>query len=255
MDQSFPLSLEQGLLEWKTNPGELGRQLTLYLERLRFDPCELLLPEPSQDISRFLQVYKGLVRYFCEQILAGDTPSDRSQMLVCIIDVASFASGSSVGNAALTVACLQAVSCEEVQRLRVSWRQVSYAVYQCVQALRESTGFSKELIKEEYTASFTPSRFLQGQSIPYLPGAVKAARCLLKEDKNVDLLDGYRRVASWCPLMVKTGDWYPRMRGYMPLPNVQVGLVILKCTFTNIYFIFINSLLDGPQRVVRITPT
>ncbi|GBG27210.1 Ras and Rab interactor 2 [Hondaea fermentalgiana] len=162
------------LSEWHGHPGAVAVQISLRLERLYMatDPWNLVVLAKvpftaRQDAcvaeKRFLLEFDKLVYFFKTQILRGETPSFRAQIVECIIDIASVAAGPSLRNASLVMACLEALGSRPIRRLELTWRNVAGDRWQAFDDLKRITGIGELLTKPNASTLDSPRPSVQAR--------------------------------------------------------------------------------------------
>jgi len=224
MDEEAELSLA----EWDDNADAIAVQMSLRLERMYMvtDACKIILiaflpNDRAKKVCpaelRFLAEYEKLVYFFKRQVLAGSTSSVRAKICECIIDIAICAAGPALRNAALTVACLEALGSTPIRRLELTWRNVATSKWQAFDELKKLCGISDthatqqapilagrttsgegegansgelpsiDIASRPKRNSVEPTVFLSSSRVPYVFGIVHALRsATLTDDAKVE---------------------------------------------------------------------
>eukprot|EP00516_Mucochytrium_quahogii_P002476 CAMPEP_0203765674 /NCGR_PEP_ID=MMETSP0098-20131031/18541_1 /ASSEMBLY_ACC=CAM_ASM_000208 /TAXON_ID=96639 /ORGANISM=" , Strain NY0313808BC1" /LENGTH=1308 /DNA_ID=CAMNT_0050661949 /DNA_START=1154 /DNA_END=5080 /DNA_ORIENTATION=- len=207
---SFPLADGPAfnLLDWHTKPDVIAIQISLRMERMYMatDPCRILLlancpSETRQQVCfaecRFLDEYEKIVYFFKTQVLGGETSAVRARIIECIIDMAHCAASATLRNAALVLACIEALQCPPIRRLELTWRNVVTSKWQVFDELKQLCAYNDnkpagKILESPKSASGVgesqddkryvvpigpnPTVFVGASRIPYLHGIVNALR-------------------------------------------------------------------------------
>jgi len=198
------------------SPEELVRQFTLRMERLYFalDARLVFAGSQSPALLKFLAYHADLVVFFQAHVLAQPTADVRARAIEFLIRMAAYAATTPVSNLDLTMAVLDALQQRAISRLGCSWRLVA----------RGEADRLDELLRLSAVSDALPPPILRCPSVPYLAGCMRALPPALTHDS---LVQHYRVLSAWLPLLGRNGDWFAKPHAFAVDPSLQMQLAKL----------------------------